>query len=65
VTPCLECFITFDVGNYGKVGNNNACNIYGIGTIRLSLNNGQELLLGDIMYAPGIKNSLLTVGQET
>ena len=52
VTPCLECFTTFDAGNYGKVylDNNNACNIDGIGTIHLSLDNGQELVLKDVRY---------------
>ena len=54
VTPCLECFTTFDAGTYGKVylGNNNACNIDGIGTIHLSLDNGQELVLKDVRYVP-------------
>ena len=65
VTPCLECFTTFDAGSYGKVylGNNSACNIDGIGTIHLSLDNGQELVLKDVRYVPGIKKSLLSVGQ--
>ena len=65
VTPCLECFTTFDAGNYGKVylGNNSACNIDGLGTIHLSLDNGQELVLKDVRYVPGIKKSLLSVGQ--
>lgn len=42
VTPSLECFATFDAGNYGKVylGNNHACTIDGIGTIHLALDSG-------------------------
>ena len=51
--------------SYGKVylGNNHACNIDGIGTIHLSLDNGQELVLKDVRYVLGIKKSLLSVGQ--
>lgn len=65
VTPSLECFATYVAGNYGKVylGDNFACNIEGMGTMRLALNNGQELLLNDVRFVPGIKKSLLSVGQ--
>lgn len=65
VTPSLECFATYVAGNYGKVylGDNFACNIEGMGTMRLALNNGQELLLKDVRFVPGIKKSLLSVGQ--
>jgi hypothetical protein len=57
--------ITFDVGSYNNVylGNDNACNIDGIGTIHLSLNYGQEYMLNDVRYVTGFKNSLLFVGQ--
>ena len=65
VTPSKECFSTLHARMYGKVylGNNHACNIEGIGTMHLALENGQELVLHDVRYVPSIKKSLLSVGQ--
>ena len=39
----LECFVTYDVGRYGKVHlrNNHAYTINGIGIAHLALDNGQ------------------------
>lgn len=38
----LECFLTYTASSYGKVylGDNHCCNIEGMGTINLALNNG-------------------------
>ena len=65
VTPSKECFSTLNARMYGKVylGNNHACSIEGIGTMHLALENGRELVLHDVRYVPGIKKSLLSVGQ--
>ena len=61
---CLECCTTFDVDNYDKVYlSNNAFNFNGIGTIHLSLDNCQVLMLKDVRYILGIKKSLLLVRQ--
>ena len=64
VTPSLESFASYTAGSLGKVylGNNHACEIEGVGTIHLALENGQELVLHDVRYVPGIKKSLLSVG---
>ena len=65
VTPCLECFATYEAGNFGKLylGNNHACAIEGIGTMHLALDMGHEVVLKDVRYVPGIKKSLLSIGQ--
>ncbi|MCO5561643.1 hypothetical protein L7F22_015264 [Adiantum nelumboides] len=65
VTPIKECFSTFDAGKHGHVylGNNHACSIEGIGTVHLSIDDTNELVLHDVRYVPGIKKSLLSVGQ--
>ena len=48
VTPSMECFASWHAGKYGKVylGDNHACNIEGMGSVRLALNNGQEFIAG-------------------
>jgi hypothetical protein len=63
ITPRLECFTKSDAGSHEKFypGNNNACTIDGIGTTHLSLDNGQELVLKDVRYVPGVKKRLLFV----
>ena len=65
VTPIKECFSTFTTGSHGHVylGNNHACSIEGIGTVHFSTNGTNELVLHNVRYAPGIKKSLLSVGQ--
>ena len=64
-TPSKECFLSFTAGNFGKVylGNNHACNIEGLGVVQVAMGNGQELTLDQVPYVPGIKKSLLYVGQ--
>ena len=64
-TLSLESFSEYTAGWLGKVylGNNYACDIEGVGTIHLALENGQELILQDVRYVPGIKKSLLSIGQ--
>ena len=65
VTPIKECFSTFTAGSHGHVylGNNHACSIEGIGTVHFSTNGTNELVLHNVRYVPGIKKSLLSVGQ--
>ena len=65
MTPIKECFTTLSVGSHGHVylGNNHACSIEGIGTVHLSIDGINELVLHDVRYVPGIKKSLLSVGQ--
>ena len=65
VTPLKECFVTFNVGSHGHVylGNDHACSIEGIGTVHLAINGTNELVLHNVRYVPGIKKSLLSVGQ--
>ena len=45
--PSRECFLSFSVGNIGKVylGNKHAINIKGVGVVRVVMENGQELTL--------------------
>ncbi len=65
VTPVKECFVTFTAGSHGHVylGNNHACSIEGIGTVHLSTDGTNVLALHNVRYVPGIKKSLLSVGQ--
>ena len=46
-----ECFLSFPTGNFGKVylGNNYACNIEGLVTMRVAMENGQELTLDQVV----------------
>ena len=66
VTPCLDCFATYEAGNLGKVhlGYNHACAIEGIGTMHLTLDIGHDLVLEDVTYIPSIKKSLLSIAQQ-
>ncbi|KAH7288390.1 hypothetical protein KP509_31G025000 [Ceratopteris richardii] len=65
VTPIKECFTTFHAGSHGHVylGNNHACSIEGIGTVHLTVDGTNELVLHDVRYVRSIKKSLLFVGQ--
>ena len=65
VIPIKTCFSTFTASKHrhAYLGNNHACSIEGIGTVRFSTNGTNELFLYNVRYIPGIKKSLLSVGQ--
>ena len=63
-TPSKECFLSFTAGNFGKVylGNNHACNIEGLGVVRVAMENGQEVRLNQIRYVPRDLEELVVCG---
>ena len=58
-------FATFYARNNGHVflGNNYACSLEGTGIVHWSLDDVNELILDNVFYVDGIKNSILSVGQ--
>ncbi|CAM9000445.1 unnamed protein product [Rhodiola kirilowii] len=44
------------------MGNHNACEVKGIGTVRLSLDNGKQVLLSNVRYVPGLRRNLISLG---
>ena len=60
-----ECFLSFFAGNFRKVylGNNHACNIEGLVTMRVAMENGQELTIDQIRFVSEIKKCSMSVEQ--
>ncbi|CAM8968208.1 unnamed protein product [Rhodiola kirilowii] len=44
------------------MGNNNVCKVIGIGTVKLKLENGKEILLTQVRCVPGLKRNLISLG---
>lgn len=44
------------------LGNNKACKVAGVGSIRLKLDNGNERVLGDVRHVPDLKKNLISLG---
>ena len=63
VTLLKECFTLFVLAHMIQfsLDNNHACSIDG--TIHFAFPDAQKLVLHDVRYEPGIKKSLLSVGQ--
>ena len=56
--------ITFKEINIGKVvmGDNNSCDIAGIGSIAVKMFDGVVRTLTDVRYIPGLKRNLISIG---
>ena len=65
VTPHREWFIRYDAKRTGRVrlGNNFACDIKGIGNIKLKFQSGATFLLKDICHVLDLTKSLISTGQ--
>ena len=64
MTPNKAWFETFKTVNGGQVilGNNKACDVQGIGTVRLKLHDGVERMLQQVRCIPGLKRNLISLG---
>lgn len=64
MTPNLEWFSSYKEIDGGKVlvGNNMACNVIGIGTVKLKMQDGSVKLLLDVRHVPELKRNLLSLG---
>lgn len=64
ICPNKAWFEDFEPMNGGTVllGNNEPCKMKGIGSIRLPLPSGIEILLSQVRYIPTIKHNLISVG---
>ena len=62
MTPNKACFETFKIVNGGQVilGNNKACDVQGIGIVRLKLHDGVERVLQQVRYIHGFKRNLIS-----
>ena len=65
VTPHCEWFTRYDAKRTGRVrlGNNFACDIKGIGNIKLKFQSGATFLLKDVRHVPNLTKSLISTGQ--
>ena len=64
MTPNQSWFETYTLKHYDFVllGNNKACKVIGIGTIRLKLNDGIERVLQGVKHVPELKRNLISLG---
>ena len=64
MTPNMEWFSSYKEIDGGNVlmGNNMACNVIGIGTIKLKIQDGSVKLLPDVRHVPELKRNLLSLG---
>ena len=65
VTPSKTNFVSFEVGDYGRVhlGNNHICNIVGVGDVQIQTKDGNDILLKQVRHVPYMRMSLISVGQ--
>ena len=59
-TPHRKFFHDYVQGNFGHVllGDDEPCQIVGMGKVQIKLNNGNEWLLKDIRHTPSMKRNL-------
>ena len=64
-SPSKELFQNFKSGNSGKVylADNKALEIEGKGDVCIKTTSGNQWTLEDVIYIPGIKKNLISVGQ--
>ena len=65
VTPSKTNFVSYEVGDYGRVhlGNNHFCDIVGVGDVQIQTKDGHEILLNEVNHFPKMHMSLILVGQ--
>lgn len=63
ICPRKEYFETLELGEGGvvRLGNNKACKIQGIGTIRLKMFDDRDFLLKDVRYIPELRRNLISI----
>ena len=61
--PVKDYFEDLEQKEYGTVllGNNKACKVHGIGTVRLRMFDNREMLLQDVRYVPKLKRNLISI----
>ena len=64
MTPNKSWFETYEQIDGGSVllGNNKACKVIGLGTVRLKLHDGKERLLKEVRHVPELKRNLISLG---
>lgn len=62
--PYKEWFTDYQVVKAASVfmGNDNVCTIHGIGSVSLTLDNGNVILLTNVRHIPELKRNLISVG---
>ena len=65
VTPSKTNFVSYEVGDYGRVhlGNNHFCDIVGVGDVRIQTKDGHDILLKQFRHVPEMRMSLISVEQ--
>ena len=63
ICPIKEYFETLDLkeGGVVRLGNNKACKIKGMGTIRLKMFDDRDFLLKNVRYIPELKRNLISI----
>ena len=61
--PVKDYFEDLEQKEYGiaLLGNNKACKVHGIGTIRPRMFDNREMLLQDVRYVPELKRNLISI----
>ena len=65
VTPCKDSFVSYNPGDYGRVhlGNNHFSSIVGVGYVQIKMEDGQDILLKQVMHVPKMRMSLISMGR--
>ena len=65
VTPSKDNFVTYNLGDYGRVrlGNNHFCKIVGVGDVQIRTKDGQDILLKQVRHILGMCMNLIFVGR--
>ncbi|CAJ2668093.1 unnamed protein product [Trifolium pratense] len=63
ICPRKEYFETLELkeGGVVRLGNNKACKVQGIGTIRLKMYDDRDFLLKNVRYIPELKRNLISI----
>ena len=64
MTPNLDWFDTYKKVNAGRVlmGNNKACKVAGIGTVKIKLDDGSVKTFTEVRHVPELKRNLISLG---
>ena len=65
VTPHHEWFTSYDAKITGRVclGNDHACEIKGVGDVKLKFQQGSTFILKNVQHVPQLTKSLISTGQ--
>ena len=64
MTPNKEWFTSYRSGFFGTVhlGNDKSCAITSIGTIKIQLHDGVDMILNDVRHIPDMRKNLISLG---